>query len=99
MKDDIKWVNPGHKQRRYTLEMSDDLRLFKKSTTRLHKTLEIELSVRLSEVVTPSSTKMLRCTCTDTGEHSHAQEWVSSRSAPSRLCNTELLHSRRHSQI
>ena len=43
MKDDIKWVNPGHKQRRYTLEMSDDLRLFKKSTTRLHKTLEIEL--------------------------------------------------------
>jgi len=43
MSDDIKWINPGHKQRRYDLEMSDDWLLFKKSTTRLHKTLENEL--------------------------------------------------------
>jgi hypothetical protein len=42
--DSIDWKNPGHKQRRYNLNISSDAKFFKKSTDRLHKTLETELT-------------------------------------------------------
>lgn len=42
MNDEITWLNPGHKQRRYTLNVSDDRKYFKKSTKRLHQTLATE---------------------------------------------------------
>lgn len=40
--NDINWLNPGHKQRRYDLSISSCYNYFKKSTNRLHKTLETE---------------------------------------------------------
>jgi len=41
--DNILWLNPGHKQRRYDLAVSENNKLFKKSTNRLHDTLSTEL--------------------------------------------------------
>jgi thiamine kinase-like enzyme len=41
--DDIKWCMTGHKKRRYDLRVSCDGKYFKKSTNRLHDTLEMEL--------------------------------------------------------
>ena len=40
--NNIEWFNPGHKQRRYDLRISSCHKYFKKSTNRLHKTLEME---------------------------------------------------------
>ena len=57
--NDIIWMNPGHKQRRYTLRVSKDWRFFKKSTTSLHKTLGIELEC-LTKVKEASLTKIQR---------------------------------------
>ena len=43
MNDNIEWLNPGHKQRRYDLRVSKDKKFFKKSTHHLHSKLDVEL--------------------------------------------------------
>lgn len=42
MIDKIEWMTSGHKQKRYDLNISKCGRYFKKSTSRLHKTLKTE---------------------------------------------------------